>query len=381
MLVVHHFLLAVLVMMDDMQCHAFMRFAARSSLAAPSLVRGDRDVDTSHPWRIRSSVFRPRQHRRSAPSPLFEIRGGSDTFNDEDEYDDSMDEFIASFESELAEIRREAELEAENEMQKLRGLIERRGAVEDEAVEEDEEGPESNEAIDEEDQTQVTLGIENCDDGDDVVQEEKPVPVSDKETAIEQSSEDEEQVTEQANVDEEALPADVESDSGGGAEEGTGATDDVEDMGWDDDDCGGGLADETDVAGDSISPDSETEMQDPAELALGVEPIIDSDDSPEIQTKQKVKPKASKKKKKGSKQGKKKVRTNRDLSDQVEFSGGIQEDVSLTISLDDDVQSRQSGVWFYLRSDLGRALCLFIATVAIAILTQRLQRQMEAAEM
>ena len=49
----------------------------------------------------------------------FAIRGGGTTTDTDEEYDDTMFDVIASFESELAEIRREAEIEAENEMEKL----------------------------------------------------------------------------------------------------------------------------------------------------------------------------------------------------------------------------------------------------------------------
>merc|ERR1712216_622180 len=45
---------------------------------------------------------------------------------------------------------------------------------------------------------------------------------------------------------------------------------------------------------------------------------------------------------------------------------------------DEVIELPQSGIWFYLRSDLGRALLLLVATIALSILTQRVQRQMEA---
>ena len=66
------------------------------------------------------------------------------------------------------------------------------------------------------------------------------------------------------------------------------------------------------------------------------------------------------------------------LSDDV-----VEVDLGDTVMLertgDDEVAQRsQSGIWFYLRSDLARALTLFVVTIALAIITTRLQRQMEA---
>lgn len=39
------------------------------------------------------------------------------------------------------------------------------------------------------------------------------------------------------------------------------------------------------------------------------------------------------------------------------------------------IEEKPGSAWFYLRSDLGRALCLFVATTLLAIMTQRLQQQ------
>ena len=95
------------------------------------------------------------------------------------------------------------------------------------------------------------------------------------------------------------------------------------------------------------------------------------------------KPKASKK---NSKAKKKKVKSRIDSAVESDTSDGgrieVGESVLITRSTRDSdeevAQTRQSGIWYYLRSDLGRALCLFIATIIVAILTKRLERQMAA---
>ena len=83
----------------DVQCHAF-KWSQRSALVIPSFLEGDLHIRTG------------KCHRQ-----LSSIRGGGDD-NDENNLDDNAAylEFIASFESELAEIRLEAETEVENEM-------------------------------------------------------------------------------------------------------------------------------------------------------------------------------------------------------------------------------------------------------------------------
>ena len=89
------------------------------------------------------------------------------------------------------------------------------------------------------------------------------------------------------------------------------------------------------------------------------------------------------KKKKASKQGKKKkkkkMRINVSEESKLSEHGEQVIDLGDSVMLSKEVaEPRQSGIMFYLRSDLGRALCLFIATIALAILTTRMQRQMEA---
>ena len=53
-------------------------------------------------------------------------------------------------------------------------------------------------------------------------------------------------------------------------------------------------------------------------------------------------------------------------------------DLGQTITLPPPIKEKPGSAWFYLRSDLGRALCLFVATTLLAIMTQRLQQQATA---
>ena len=117
--------------------------------------------------------------------------------------------------------------------------------------------------------------------------------------------------------------------------------------------------------------------------------IIEDDDEEIIENEiiQEVKSKTSKKgKKKSSKQGKEKKKTRITESEDEEGSSDGKEvaiggdSVLLTQTEDEVAQPRQSGLLYYLRSDLMRALCLFAATVALAIITKRMERQLLAAE-
>jgi hypothetical protein len=91
-----------------------------------------------------------------------------------------------------------------------------------------------------------------------------------------------------------------------------------------------------------------------------------------------IKAKSLKRKTKASKKGKRNFYEDMESSDvggHVDFGDAIM--LSHNKKTDDVAPSLQSGIWVFVRSDLGRALGLFIATVLLAIITTRLQRQME----
>jgi len=128
--------LVCLVAFVEFQCHAFKPLSQRSTLSLSGNL-------------LRSRSYYSWHRSTSLPSSLYSIRGGSSEQEIDDEYDEDdtsyYEDFIASFESELAEIRREAELEAENEMKKLLGLVDNDEAVEDNDEEEEEEDYETDE--------------------------------------------------------------------------------------------------------------------------------------------------------------------------------------------------------------------------------------------
>ena len=152
----------------------------------------------------------------------------------------------------------------------------------------------------------------------------------------------------------------------------------------------GELPDESVVIDDYSGEESDVETTpSSAEVVDETTPTVDEtivivdetagDDDTVIDAKSKV---SKKKKKKTSKQDKKKKKKTRiNVSEESELSEHGEQVIDLgdSVMLSKEVaKPRQSGIMFYLRSDLGRALCLFIATIVIAILTTRMQRQMEA---
>lgn len=384
----HQLIVAVLVSASIyVQCHAFRRIARRSTLPISTITKSD--------------LHSIRRHHLNQPRyqyiNFYSIRGGSDNDyeNVEDQYDYDDDEltldFIASFESELAEIRREAEREAENEMLKLRGLIERRGEEEDVAEEEENiTDIEDNNNIDdvesnENDQASSIVEEEEEELDNEIPEEEEPDTISNEETNVIDQTETESEEVLPSNESEETI--DLDSD----VEEQTAETIMVED----DDylqyqEITGELPDESVVIDDYSGEESDVETTpSSAEVVDETTPTVDEtivivdetagDDDTVIDAKSKV---SKKKKKKTSKQDKKKKKKTRiNVSEESELSEHGEQVIDLgdSVMLSKEVaKPRQSGIMFYLRSDLGRALCLFIATIVIAILTTRMQRQMEA---
>mmetsp|Transcript_27337 Transcript_27337/g.58514 ORF Transcript_27337/g.58514 Transcript_27337/m.58514 type:complete len:373 (-) Transcript_27337:50-1168(-) len=367
-MMLHQFISVFLVASVDVQCHAFKEVKRRSALA----------------------IGNPCHHHGrkcfySARS-LISIRGGSDDY-DEDEYDDTTSSFIASFESELADIRREAEMEAENEMQMLRGLIERKGVKEDEKEKE----PEYHKNIDgsnENEKLETALNVKNGELTDDVlIQEETLEKIPDEGTteAIEKSEIGSDKALHDDGIVEAIEKSEVESDVGDGINEETVSAEDDKDLQHDKSDL---PVDPNGISDNSAESDSEIMGAGAASVISTDDPTIDNGESIEGEVNQEIKPKkskpkTSKKKRKMSKKGKNKKKKRIILSEDGELSDGGQEvdlgaSVMLTRAQDELTQLPQSGIMFYLRSDLGRALCLFVATISVAVLTTRMQRQMEA---
>ena len=422
------------------------------------------------------SRFHHQQHKTSNTKLIYTIRGGSDEYNNNnddgddnqynngvEQYDDEyIDDFISSFEAEIADIRREccellerieddveateldireAELEAENEMQKLRGLIDRR-VEEDMQREEvydiesedyDENVIESNEQLEDEDtaievddsindepigsedkqiaESEVYQDGEELDNAitDNEGEEEELVTIQDGDTLVDDSdrSETEESDEELSNdmeiEDNSSNHDDVESEDTIDLDSDTeyeisGETVMVEDDDYLPYDEITELPNEPVVFGD-YSEESEEEESDIETIIFDTDadtpPDVDDDeiiedDKEEIiqdEIIQEVKSKTSKKgKKNSSKQGKenKKIRIT-ESEDEEGSSDGTEiavggDSVMLTQTEDEVAQPQQSGLLYYLRSDLMRALCLFAATVALAIITKRMERQLLAAE-
>ena len=387
-MMLHQLIVAVLVLASiDVQCHAFRRIARRSTLPISTINKSGLH-STRH-------LKQPRYQYIN----FYSIRGGSDN-NDEDQYDYDDEftlDFIASFESELAEIRREAEREAENEMLKLRGLIERRGVEEDVDVEDDDAELNNNaDAVESKENDQASSLVEEEEELKNAIpEEEESDTISNEEINVIDPTETESEEVLPSNESEEVLPS---NESG----ETIDLDNDVEEeetetiMVEDDDylqyqEITEELPDESVVIGDYSDEESDTEATpNSAELVDEPVPIVvdetiaivdetEEDDDTVIDAKSKV---SKKKKKKASKQGKKKKKKTRiNVSEESKLSEHGEQVIDLgdSVMLSKEVaEPRQSGIMFYLRSDLGRALCLFIATIALAILTTRMQRQMEA---
>ena len=331
-------ILTFLVMFWDVQCHAFKRFQ-RSALVIPSFLEGD------------LHLRRVKRHRQ-----ISSIRGGGDD-NDENELDDNAAylEFIASFESELAEIRIQAETEAENEIKKLRRLFERNGDVEAE----DEVKYENNQvAMDDgngSDKTDIDASQEenidaspNGDQSDHTVIKSDEVLPEDGDTIVQ---------------------PDIESDSEEGKDDKK-----LHDNGIE-------LDDDTCIISD-ITPNSDDAASYAGEVS-DTRILYSTTISAESKVNGGIEAKTSKRKTKASKKGKKRVKEIRNFCEDMESSDvGGHVDFGDAIMLsrmktDDVAPSLQSGILDFVRSDLGRALGLFIATVSLAIITTRLQRQME----
>jgi len=334
-----------------MQCNAFKEVKRRSALANPYHRHGVKYVNSAR-------SFIP-------------IRGGSSENYDDDEHDETTFNFIASFESELAEIRRGAEMEAENEMKMLRGLIEQKGVTK----EEDEEEYDKNiDGSNENNNLNAALDIVNAELTDDGSIEQETLQELPGEREIMDQVESESDKESNYDVAVETVKIDAVDDD---TNEETVEVDDEDDLQQSESD----LPDDPDELSDN-SVESDSEVKDARGDISAHDSTIDSSENADCEVIEKAKS-SKKKKRKSSKKGKKKGKKRKHLSEESGlWDEGEDIDLggSVTVSCDQNelTQPRESGILFYLRSDLGRALGLFVATIALAILTQRMQSQMEA---
>ena len=242
------------------------------------------------------------------------VRGGSVDIEDPDESGDddyhTAQDFISSFESELAEIRKEAELDAESELLKLLDLMQPRGEEEDD-YDDDGVGVEEN-------------GDDDDEEGLDIIDGNSEAVVSEEVEYLDQPNEDDVTSTETSASITETLV------SPGGHE----------------------------------SDNDERVLFQEANLFVG----LDEEDSGLNPYLEDSEDKANKRRKKGKSKSSKKRKKRKPES--VSVAATLQED-SEQISAE-----QRKGVMFYLRTDVGRALTLFIATVILALLTKRMERQM-----
>jgi len=269
------------------------------------------------------------------------FRGGGDDEDVELGDDDDKDinkvylDFIASFESELADIRRDVEMEAENEMNKLLGLfaVESRGKGEDETEMESEYYDSI--SFDDDDEN-----IDSSNNGVSLEETLKILPSSVSSVSYYESENESDQ--------EDALPEN----------------------------------DETIISELIIKNDSKDEPDNEAITDTTTEPaglttyagesrdtqIVDFTTIAESKVSARTKPKTNKRKTKASKKGKTKIKARQHYDDVI-------------IELSDDLEESQTGgIWGFLQSDLGRVLKLFIPTMILAIITTRMQRQMDDAD-
>ena len=297
------------------------------------------------------TICNPRRRHLSVLPVAFlsSIRGGSDRG---DENDDDFSDFVTSFESELVEIRREAELEAEAELEQLRTML-----VGEKVYEESDKGSDNGEdAYDD----------RNADEGDskNCTDEEDANGTDDQNSRDEQSVEEETQDASDV-VDRISTTLEVLDKPGG-----DGHMSESE------------RTDEEFVGGEEyreVQSDDERVEDMNESVEENVTIINDSSDD----TKQGKSKHSKAKKSKRNKPTSKSKKPSRNLLDynieplnEVEID--IDESAVLTQTIEKVVESRSRGIRSYLKSDLIRALAIFIATVIISLWMQRLQRQLEA---
>jgi len=422
------------------QCHSFKHVKRKPALPISTTQERKFCHHPSHCYQSHQNCCQSQFN--SAKQQIHSIRGGSDNHEIDNEDDETTHDFISSFESELAQIRHEISMEAENEIQKLRGLIEGgddvdpehyesndgsnvngkleaamgddddesaendvireqtlrssegggeaidqseidiqnetknlNGSIErrEDAEEEGETDPEYHEKIDESKQNaKLEAAIES--DGDepienDAIQDKEVETLSDEGDAesIEKSEIESDEVKDKAikAIDQPEIGSEVGEDR----EEESISVEDAEDFQRGESEYPAKPNEDSDLA----NSDSEG-MSDG-----GKDSIFHNNKSSAVRTRVGSKPEKSKKKRNRNTKARK---ARAKLAEEDNSPDGrqvvMEESILLTRTEDEVMQPLQSGIFFYLRSDLGRALVLFVATVVIAIMTQRVQRQMEA---
>ncbi|KAL3792510.1 hypothetical protein HJC23_008432 [Cyclotella cryptica] len=306
-------------------------------------------------------------------------RGGDISDAYDEGYEDEFSHLIASFESELFEIRREAEMETEVEMKKILGLVDKtptRDDVEDMKAEPEDEQITQNE------------GMENSDDGnesDGTRTHSDPVQTSTTGPVIE--------VNENMPVDNEQFDdgEELTDENAGGNEQNK----DVENVTVT-------LQDErtTDYSHEKQHDDISTvELHQRQQHSVVCEEILQhpvksdrrSTNSVDIEvninginSRSKRKSKRSQKTKR-KKTGVKSMKQRKIIPDSSQLSYRDQTNKShgyglspLSITPQKDIRAIKRGFRYYLQTDLVRTLILFLATIALSILMQRARREMEA---
>lgn len=319
--------------------------------------------------RFKPRSFVSRHHITPLRKYYISARGG-DISDDYGTDDNTFSHFIESFESELSEIRREAEIEAELEMQKLLGLVDR-SSIRDEDVTEkeiyvDEEQSKLHEAVhDESEEGNIEIGGLDAQATDEMENREEIIDeygIDDRENESDLSGNEQ-------DASESVLPIDEEEtyDLDEGSNE----------------DVTVSMAEENVISldeehhlrtGKDISQDiAETDPPQSVDTNLDV-----SDVDTVTKVKLKKQKKSKSKKTRASKAKTSKI-NNESLTgehDEHAHSHGLS---NVSVTKQKDVETTKSGLQFYLQSDLVRAVLLFIATIAVSIWLQRLQKQMEAA--
>jgi hypothetical protein len=305
----------------------------------------------------------------------FTARGGDIS----DELEGTFSQFIDSFESELSEIRREAEIEAEMEMQKLLGLVDksRKVRVEDEMDDGFVEGQQvtREEEIERFHENEDESEVEDAhfsDVQDSTIDETEEQFDEIEDSAIER--EDERELSVNNEQDSSVLPQneediydlDEQSEQETLSQDGDDTTDLVD-------------KEELQLAvSEEISQDIMLETDD-TEPTLSVDIVSDDNEMevvPEIKPERLHKSKSKKTRASKSKK-KRKVQDDIQVVDQGELYYGDKGLSTISTTVDKE-QRTPKGLQYYLHSDLVRAVVLFVATVAVSIWLQRLQRQMEA---
>ena len=342
-------LFILLLALSGVQCHFLQTQVKRRS--GITITRHSSSSQTN----IQYNQHRHRHPSIAVPIAFLSIRGGS---SDNDDIDDDFADFVSSFESELVDIRREAELEAEAELEELRRMLANQSmGVESEREEEEEEEEED----DENDDDQSAADDNSSDDNN-------ADEVKNNDTDEESSGEE----TKNTESDDEIPSMPDELDVSGGDEAISDGERTDEEM----------IGDEEEYDNVVHSEDESVEDLDEPVNEDAIINDLDDTSKKQIKSKKTTAKKRSKSNKLASKSAKKSSSSSRSLLDHIEplseDEAEISESVVLTRTIEKEVETRPRGISGYLKSDLARALALLVATVIISVWMQRLQRQMEA---